>query len=723
MKKFLTVICLCMYVWALQAQTSSVKLSGTIEGLKGAEVVLLDADRSELARVKGKKDKFSMQADIVKGDGRVYYIYVPSLGDLGPSMKIPYFFLFIDHDEINVKAEIKDGNINKTAVKNSTDTDNYEALYRSNPYHKKVLEVGERYNEAFHLYNDISQTEENLAKLKSLSDSLQTLHGLEAQAFVDMIPDYPKSNALFAIIYSSVFPQTKEAIENVLNRFDADFVRENYYAKELQEKLRLIQGSEVGPMAPDFELKDNRGNLVKLSSMRGQYVLIDFWASWCGPCRKEIPNVKKVYSEYKDKGLQVVGVSIDKDEAQWRKAIEEEQVEYLQLWDPSMQTGKLYNYQGIPFIILIGPDGKILARHLRGEALRQKVSDCIDSKPFEISCKLSKPYKGKVFLTCVKDRLTKLDSVEVDGTSFSFKGSIARAEQYRLMARPYGFDAYVCVEPGGHYQVDIDKNGYRGFTVTTPDGKEQLLMNELLNEVSPLEKQTEELAVRHSKLLKQKKEAEAEKLQKQLSANWSKSQETKLSFIRKHPKSLAAMITAGELLTNDYTTLKEVYELVDTVRFAHTYSWRSFKNKYQEAAGKWIQDKKAPDFVTKDMDGNTVRLDDFKGKYLLLDFWASWCRPCRAKMKELKEVYPKLQQKGIIVCSISLDEKREQWEKATHEDGIVWANTCDLKPFKENKIAADYKVTNVPTLFVINPEGVIISQNPSLEEILQLELK
>lgn len=721
MKRSIVIAFMYLFVWALYAQTSPVKLSGEIEGLNGAEVALLNADRNEVVRVKGKGNKFSMRADVVKGDGRVYYLYVPSLGKLGPAMNIPYFYFFIDNDALEVKAEIKDKNLKRVSVKNSAAMDEYDALYRSNPYQDKVSEVGALYNEAFNTYNTVSKTEENLAKLKNLSDSLQTLYGKLSQSFLDMIPSNKKSDALFLIVYSSVPMETEVAIENVLQKFDVDFIQRNYYAKELQERLRLMKGSEVGSVAPDFELKDAQGNLVKLSSLRGQYVLIDFWASWCGPCRKEIPNVKKICSEYKDKGLQVLGVSIDKDESKWRKAIEEEQLEYLQLWDPSMTTGKLYNYNGIPFIILIGPDGKILARQLRGEELRRKVSEYMDSKPFEISVRLSKPYKGKVFLTCVKDRFTKLDSLQVDGTSFSFKGNISHADQYRLMARPFGFDAYVCVEPGGHYQVDINED--RNFVVTTPDGKEQLLMNELLAVTNPIEKQTEALANRYTKLKEQKKDAEAEQLQKQMSIHWGKSQEAKLSFIKKYPKSFVAMLTAGELLTNDYTTLKEVYELVDTVRYAYSYPWRSFKKKYQEAADKWIQNKKAPDFVTKDMAGNTVKLSDFKGKYLLLDFWASWCRPCRAKMKELKEVYPKLQKKGIIVCSISLDGKREQWEKATREDGIVWANTCDLKPFRTNEIAAAYKVTSVPTLFVIDPQGVIISQNPSLEEILQLELK
>ena len=476
MKRFIIIAFMNLFVWALYAQTSPVKLSGEIEGLNGAEVVLLNADRNEVVRVKGKGNKFSMRADVVKGDGRVYYLYVPSLGKLGPAMNIPYFYFFIDNDALEVKAEIKDKNLKRISVKNSAAMDEYDALYRSNPYQDKVSEVGALYNEAFNTYNTVSKTEENLAKLKNLSDSLQTLYGKLSQSFLDMIPSNKKSDALFLIVYSSVPMETEAAIENVLQKFDADFIQRNYYAKELQERLRLMKGSEVGSVAPDFELKDAQGNLVKLSSLRGQYVLIDFWASWCGPCRKEIPNVKKICSEYKDKGLQVLGVSIDKDESKWRKAIEEEQLEYLQLWDPSMTTGKLYNYNGIPFIILIGPDGKILARQLRGEELRRKVSEYMDSKPFEISVRLSKPYKGKVFLTCVKDRFTKLDSLQVDGTSFSFKGNISHADQYRLMARPYGFDAYVCVEPGGHYQVDINEG--RNFVVATSDGKEQLLMNE-----------------------------------------------------------------------------------------------------------------------------------------------------------------------------------------------------------------------------------------------------
>ena len=111
--------------------------------------------------------------------------------------------------------------------------------------------------------------------------------------------------------------------------------------------------------------------------MRGKYVLVDFWASWCGPCRKEIPNIKKVYAEFKDKGLEVVGVSIDNSDKAWKKALEEEKLDYLQLGDPKNITSKLYNYNGIPFIILISPEGIILDKGLRGNEIRTKIAEYI----------------------------------------------------------------------------------------------------------------------------------------------------------------------------------------------------------------------------------------------------------------------------------------------------------------------------------------------------------
>jgi peroxiredoxin len=131
-------------------------------------------------------------------------------------------------------------------------------------------------------------------------------------------------------------------------------------------------------MAMDFTQNDTLGNPVSLSSFKGKYVLIDFWASWCGPCRQENPNVVKAFNNYKDKGFTVLGVSLDQPNAKdkWMKAIHDDnltwtQVSDLKFWGNAVAVQ--YGIQAIPQNFLIDPQGKIIGKNLRGEALNKKL--------------------------------------------------------------------------------------------------------------------------------------------------------------------------------------------------------------------------------------------------------------------------------------------------------------------------------------------------------------
>ena len=131
--------------------------------------------------------------------------------------------------------------------------------------------------------------------------------------------------------------------------------------------------------APEIALNNPDGKQIKLSSLRGQYVLIDFWASWCAPCRKELPNVVKLYNQYKSKGFTVYSVSLDKDIAAWKKAIQDDKLTWpshvsdLLGWESELPT--LYGFQGIPHTVLIDKEGKIIESGLRGESLEQKLKE------------------------------------------------------------------------------------------------------------------------------------------------------------------------------------------------------------------------------------------------------------------------------------------------------------------------------------------------------------
>ncbi|MGN6510568.1 MAG: redoxin domain-containing protein [Chitinophaga sp.] len=136
----------------------------------------------------------------------------------------------------------------------------------------------------------------------------------------------------------------------------------------------------IGQQAPDFTLPDPSGKQISLSSFKGKYVLVDFWASWCGPCRQENPNVVQAYLKYKNKNFTILGVSLDKTKDAWLKAIADDglawsHVSDLKFWDSSVVP--LYGITGIPTNILVDPQGKIVAANLRGNGLEQKLSEVL----------------------------------------------------------------------------------------------------------------------------------------------------------------------------------------------------------------------------------------------------------------------------------------------------------------------------------------------------------
>ncbi|MCE1198228.1 MAG: AhpC/TSA family protein [Marinilabiliales bacterium] len=177
------------------------------------------------------------------------------------------------------------------------------------------------------------------------------------------------------------FGQSIKATEiDTLLAFLDPSIQKSIYVQELKKIADKMRASEVGAMAPDFTLPTPDGGTLALSSLRGKYILVDFWASWCQPCRQENPNVVALYAQYKDKGFDIIGVSLDREKDAWVKAIADDHLTWhhvsdLKYWQS--EVAQKYGVTGIPFSLLLDKEGKIIAKGLRGEALAQKLASLL----------------------------------------------------------------------------------------------------------------------------------------------------------------------------------------------------------------------------------------------------------------------------------------------------------------------------------------------------------
>lgn len=268
--------------------------------------------------------------------------------------------------------DAKTGQIGKATVTGSKNVEYYEKLMalrtgmeeKVKKWNKEVAAATEkkdnkRITQIEQAYQDAEQ--DVVSKVKAMLPEMGTsLVSLFALNFINIESDFA-------------------TYESLAQRFEKENPN-SPHAKSLIGRVARIKGVSVGASAPEIALNDTTGKPVPLSSLRGKYVLIDFWASWCGPCRAENPNVVRMYNKFKDKGFAIYSVSLDQAKANWTKAIRNDNLTWthvsdLKFWQSA--AAQQYGVQAIPATFLLDKDGKIIAKNLRGEALEQKLEEIL----------------------------------------------------------------------------------------------------------------------------------------------------------------------------------------------------------------------------------------------------------------------------------------------------------------------------------------------------------
>lgn len=286
--------------------------------------------------------------------------------------QVPLTF-FLENGEVKITGNID--SLQKAEVKGSELNDKFQKFNDEVPSNDRAQALQQEFMQA--------RQSGDQQKMKDLAGEYQSIMQEQQQYYKDYLNENT-DNAVGAFLGMNM---AKSMSADELKKLVASFeenIPEHPYVKEMKNMVEPAQKQaeaenaiQVGKEAPNFTLPDTKGQEVSLDEFEGKYVLLDFWASWCSPCRKENPNMVKAYKEFGGENFEIVGVSLDKTKDPWMKAIEEDNITWTQVHDAEGEVANTYGVQSIPFTLLLNKEGEIIEKNLRGEALQDKLNEIL----------------------------------------------------------------------------------------------------------------------------------------------------------------------------------------------------------------------------------------------------------------------------------------------------------------------------------------------------------
>lgn len=492
-------------------------------------------------------------------------------------------------------------------------------------------------------------------------------------------PDIIASYLAYKWNYSDLHRTLNTLKEEALN---------TYHYKHLREREALMTQLKVGAKAPNFTSKTLENKTFRLTDevRKHDYTLLNFWASWSRKSREENPELVKIYNKYNKKGFEIVGVSLDEDNALWKKAVKEDKLSWTQVCDFKKwksSSAQTYMIKEVPSNILIDREGKIIAFNLSTEELAMQLKELTAESGFTISGRIEGIEEGKISLELLLENGKKelIKSKVVNGF-FEFSGKVERT----CMAIIY---------------------------LPSSIGEISFFMNNENIEITGKAENLERISIKGSS-------ANDEFLQIANRCNRQKNpMQCLMNYVNENKSSVYSPFVVTSYLA-PYLKTSELREIYSTLE-------GEAKNMYQyDLLGKHILEldkeeqvgEKIRNFTLENTKSESVSLMDIaqKNKYTLIHFWASWDNKSLMQIKDLRQLYKRFKKDGLEIVSVSLDDSKTAWKNTISVEKMNWVNLSDLKRWS-SVIVKLFDLTYIPQNILIDSKGNIIAKNLNMDEI------
>jgi peroxiredoxin len=376
MKKiFVLLVTASLFIACNKLEDNEFVIKGIAEGIENGKFIILET-QDETMNLKSVDTTVVMEGKFefkgISNEPELHFLQVEN---------IPGKVIFVlENGEINISI-LKDS-INKSKIGG---TFNNEQFAKYNLGQLKIQKKIADFRSVNKEKMEAAVQSNDSLTVNALRDNFLQLKEEEKNYNFTFCEDNPKAFICILMIQSMLYQPDADffRIEKIYNNLDKT-VKDTKPGKSVGEMIMNNSAAEIGKQAPEFSAPNQDGKLVSLKESLGKVTIIDFWASWCGPCRKENPNVVALYNEFHDKGLNIIGVSLDKegDEQKWKDAITADklnwpQVSNLKYWNEPI--AKKYSIKSIPATFILDASGKIVAKDLRGDELKAKVIELLGS--------------------------------------------------------------------------------------------------------------------------------------------------------------------------------------------------------------------------------------------------------------------------------------------------------------------------------------------------------